>query len=546
MLGCFFLFDEEYHQLNRAIYTGVAFVENFHLLRGVGYFEAASKFNPLTHLWSLSVEEQFYIAFPLLAMGAVALGRRLEWVKANARCLGLVAIVLITLGSFALCLGTESTKHAFYWPWTRFWEISAGIVLAYAEIYYGFQLNRGIRQGLTWLGLAMVLWAFWGYDATIRTPGLFSLFAVLGAVFLIAAKPDAWVNRTLLSWKPVTFIGLISYSLYLWHWPLLSFSTIVWGEEPMPLILGGALVVSALIATIVFFTVERPLRYVSTEKSNKVVSGLLVGLVVTAIVSQAIDKTKGSAVVGVKLPPELETGLILKEVDKLPLCEMEGVSFQCTLPGKPPSMLVLGDSHAQQYVNKLQAISATTGKNIALIADGSYWSLENESPRKRNQTVCRKSGRSVMALSSVQVVLYIQKWGHEHYDESMLLGVGKEVSRLIKKYPDKRFILMEDNPWDATYNWRDHVNRWTLLSSVDDIEPACWTPSIKGQWNIANEIVRKRLPKKAEWLPMVQQLCPDLVCETLPYQDDNHLSPYYLRDHATWLDEVEAYLKSLS
>ncbi len=542
-LGWFFMFNGEYRELGKAVSSGAGFFENFELIKakGEGYFSLQAIRNPLTHLWSLSVEEQFYIVFPLLAMGAVALGRRLEWGKANARVLGLVAVVLITLGSFALCLGTESAKHAFYWPWTRFWEISAGIVLAYAEIVYGFHLNRGIRQGLTWLGLAMVLWAFWGYDATIRTPGLFSLFAVLGAVFLIAAKPDAWVNRTLLSWKPVTFIGLISYSLYLWHWPLLSFAQIVGGEMTNGYVLSLALVSSALVATVVFYLVEQPFRYVSVERSRVVVAMLLLGLVVTVGAGKILRLTQGLPDYGFRSQhPYLESHGIVKEVRKMPMCETDGVAYQCTKPGSAPVLLVIGDSHAQQYVNKLQDLSLKSGKNIALVASPSCWMVDDDSQGSTACVAARKTLRSVLNFSSVKGVLWIQKWGHRHYKEAALLGAGDALLKLKKRFPEKRFIVMEDNPWDESYNWRQRVLRFDVAKQS---QVANWPVPHGGIWEDANEKVKANLPDEIEWLEMVKVFCPRGVCRLIAFEDSNHLSPYYLRDHATWLDELGIFLQ---
>ena len=228
LCGWFVLTTEEYKSLGRHIYSSAAFYQNFRLLSDVDYFDLAANEKPLLHLWSLAIEEQFYIVFPIICT--------LVWsiFKRSASAIG-ICVLAITLGSFALCLNIGDNSQRFYFPLSRFWELGIGIIIAYAESFYQLNtknIDKNIRNSLSVLGLLMICMSFFFYDTQIKTPGLFSLLPTLGAALLIFANDDAVINRSLLSWKLMTFIGLISYSLYLWHWPLIAYLTIVMPKAP--------------------------------------------------------------------------------------------------------------------------------------------------------------------------------------------------------------------------------------------------------------------------------------------------------------------------
>lgn len=181
----------------------------------MGYFTTDALHQPLLHLWSLAIEEQFYIVFPIIC---AVLFKKWRSVK-------LLSIVTMTIviGSLVYCFTSgQGRDFNFYFPLTRFWEIGFGITLALAEKFYAFkptQIPQIGRHVLSAIGLGMIVIAMMTADVMTVHPGTFTLLPVLGAVALIASYPDALVNRYLLCLRPMTFVGLISYSLYLWHWP---------------------------------------------------------------------------------------------------------------------------------------------------------------------------------------------------------------------------------------------------------------------------------------------------------------------------------------
>jgi peptidoglycan/LPS O-acetylase OafA/YrhL len=268
LMGWFLLLPDEYRLLGRHLLAGSAFVSNLVLWRESGYFEAAAETKPLLHFWSLAVEEQFYLVWPAL-LGFVW-GRK--WNP-------LPAIVAIAAASFAHSLqaGTDDPTLAFYSPLSRFWELLSGGTLAYLARRRPQALRAPVTlQSL--FGLALLVMALALIHRDRPFPGWWALLPVAGTVLLISAGPDAWVNRHILSMRPLVWIGLISYPLYLWHWPLLTILSLT-KLEPTNLEKAAVLCLAFILAGLTFVAIEKPIR----KGSSWVGRLLLMNLVIFAI-----------------------------------------------------------------------------------------------------------------------------------------------------------------------------------------------------------------------------------------------------------------------
>lgn len=257
--GGFALLPDEFRQLGKHVAGGTGFVANFVLWGEAGYFDNAAQTKPLMHLWSLGIEEQFYLAWPFLL-----------WLGGKDRHYFLGIALAVAAASFGLNLaGIGSDPVAtFYAPQTRCWELMVGSLLAWATLYGRIQGGTAdaiagcLRSNLlSTAGLLLLATGFWRIDASQNYPGLWALIPTAGAACVIGAGPGAWINRVLLSNRVAVWVGLISFPLYLWHWPLLSFARIVAGEAPDLALRVAAVVLAIALAALTYALIERPIRF---------------------------------------------------------------------------------------------------------------------------------------------------------------------------------------------------------------------------------------------------------------------------------------------
>lgn len=253
--GWFELWPDEYLQFGKHMAGGIGFVTNWMLWGEAGYFDTASELKPLLHLWSLGIEEQYYLIYPVVVWAI--------WRWGGSLAAWLAGLALL---SFGLGVATVSSDPiaAFFLPQYRMWELLVGGLLALGghrqrATLAAIQAQHAGRLG--GFGLALVLVAALGFDAEIAFPGAWALGPVCGAVLMIAAGPDAWVNRRILGHPAMRFVGVISYPLYLWHWPLLAFTRVAGATEADTGPRLFAVALSFLLAWGTYRWVERPIRF---------------------------------------------------------------------------------------------------------------------------------------------------------------------------------------------------------------------------------------------------------------------------------------------
>jgi peptidoglycan/LPS O-acetylase OafA/YrhL len=349
------LFSIEFAQLGKHIAAGAGFVSNIVFYSEAGYFDYRSDTKPLLHLWSLGVEEQFYLAWPLVIVLAFRLFRRVD--------LFLVAVVLASFAANLVMTSADSAA-AFYLPWSRCWQLACGGLLA---IRPGAELSPASRHGLSAGGIAMIAAALFAVAAGERYPGWYALLPTLGAAALIAAGPMAAVNR-LLSTALMRGIGLISYPLYLWHWPLLTFATILDGPLPSRTVRAVLVLASVVLAVATYWFVERPLR--TSRKLMPIAAGLLAAMTVVGLAGYAAYVTRGLPARGIAKDAEPYISTMARS-ERIEECfdsvnRQEAGAWFCHLNqgGAAADTIVFGDSHAFALLPAFEAIANERKQDI--------------------------------------------------------------------------------------------------------------------------------------------------------------------------------------
>lgn len=363
--GWFALFASEYQQLGKHVAGGAGFISNFVLWKESGYFDSAADSKPLLHLWSLGIEEQFYIVWPALIF--VAWKRKLS-LRSTILCVAGVSFLI------NLFLINHDRAAAFYAPQARIWELMAGAFLAYEVLFskdcFDFRKNPNIWS---FVGTAFILLTTLFLTGKNAFPGWWALFPVAGAYFIIAAGPNGWINREILSNKVLVWFGLISFPLYLWHWPLLSFSNIIKAHNVSAYWRWISIGLSVLLAWLTYRFIEKPLRFAKNEKP---VTIFLIGaMILMAAVGKVCQK---------------QDGFTFRAAEKQSQTKSDDLNYSSLLAGwddcsfvsatiktnggckilkanKDVDTIVIGDSHAGHLAAGLKELFQNRENNIAIL-----------------------------------------------------------------------------------------------------------------------------------------------------------------------------------
>ena len=468
--GWFILLPADYKQLGKHMVAGAAFVSNFAFWSESGYFDSGSKFKPLLHLWSLGIEEQYYIFWPLIVL--IAWKRKINLFKV---CLVLLA-VSFAINVFAV---RSNAVAAFYSPLSRFWELLVGSVLAYTSLQTGkVAKSNNFNNWTAWVGVAILAIGVYFIHPERRFPGFWALFPTVSAYLLIKAGPKAWFNQYFLSHKLLVWIGLISFPLYLWHWPLLVFAEIKWGTLDLFTKL-SLMALSLLLSWLTYRFIERPIRFGNLiVDTKKVPIAICAVLLVTAILGGYTYQRDGF---DSRFPKFIQA--LLKNQPKLDEGWRTGAcildqghpssefSPNCVDKDKRPLLFLWGDSHAAALYPGLKHLQDTGAYSFGvaqrtgavcppIIGDERPWCNE----------INTDSFKLIKELKPEIVMMYAY-WSHGLDGKGGFAGLY-DLRKLdatvaeLKQIGVKKIILMGPSPYWRNSLPHNIVENWKKTKSV--------------------------------------------------------------------------------
>jgi len=443
------LLPEDLRDFGQSVFSIVLFASNFLFWSESGYFAQAAELKPLLHTWSLAIEEQYYLLFPmfLLAVKRLRTQPYLQWVWG------------LLIGSFAVSVWSvhQAPDAAFYLLPSRMWELLLGSVLA---MQMPRIQSRAVAELLAWIGLGLIGLAVFAFEAGMQFPGVAALAPCLGTALIITSGAQFQTSvARLLSLRVLVFVGLISYSLYLWHWPIIAFTKYYLGTPLTPATVVSVVVISALLSVFSWRYIEQPFRGTGARLSTTalfrsafavasvlVVCGLVYDLS-RGLPGRVPDAVASIAVIGKQRPVANDycgPGQAHNTFND-PRCQLLPESWE-------PSILIWGDSHANVLLPALrQSLQAIQRNAIYSVANGCAPLLSAQRIVQRRSdsagnVTCLEHNLAVFEAvqydEAIETVVFVARWGF--HAQGVEVPGRDGVSRFLQT-ADKRATSTEEN-----------------------------------------------------------------------------------------------------
>jgi peptidoglycan/LPS O-acetylase OafA/YrhL len=526
-LAGYFLLSTDFAKIGKHAAASSIFLANFSLLQESGYFDGNPEGKPLMHLWSLAVEEQFYLLWPLAILLLI------RWMNFTV-----ITAVMAAL-SFMVCIYLTKVDQsaAYFMPWSRGWELLVGVLAS----QWKFESNESTSNWIKWpaqiLGILLLIASFILIKADPTFPGFWALMPVIGATLLIKSG----CSKSPLANPLLVYIGKISYPVYLWHWPLLCIPFLfrISGSASLKFSL---LTLSMVLGFITYKILETPIR--SRPANSKLAATLCTAMALVGILGLVIWRSNGLAY---RYPDDVR--LLLENVRPIDSawrsqdCFLRWVdpagSFgdSCIEHGQGPLVALWGDSHAAALAEGLRRQAKAQGYRFAqLTSAGCPPFLGNSDPRVLN---CKGNNQIAFAklfAARPDTIVLVADWYlvddavRNNLTNSYQIDGLKRTIDQIRAQSSARIVIIGPPP-----SWLVPLPSAILLLSKERFGAALpvYTSQFLNQniQDVDNRTRRIALNLKVEYFPLKDLLCVEEKCRLhingteLTTYDHDHLSP---------------------
>ena len=512
------------------------FASNILFWRESGYFAAAAEEKPLLHTWSLAVEEQYYLLFPIFLI--------LAWRFGKNR----VFLMIVVMAAISLMLSEWGWRNKatanFYLAPTRAWELFAGSIAAFVVQKQGVQKNNF----LSLIGLAAIIFSIFFYDEATPFPSVYALAPVLGVVLLVLYADKETITAKLLSTKGFVGVGLISYSAYLWHQPFFAFSKVVWIDDE-PYVRSLLIWMTFPIAYLSWRYVEQPFRDKQKFTSSKILLLFSSCLTLTILAGLAGHFSGGF--------PSRHTETLHYQVTQTPAkrfndeClerypEFSSLNTCRSSSFNEPTIALIGDSHSYAlYESMTTSFAQETVINLGV---WSCYPFVNEEHLERDDCSDKQALLSSFLQNNPQIhTLYlVGYWGYLASGGFAKEGIGWRLHDNISDLDVDSFLT---NAADFLTDLAPHSRRTFLIEDVPDLN---FSPvrcgdvgmprfrNARCSMRVEDYIERKRQVEQlinslisdfpsVSYVPTQELFCDKTVCNALSngeilYYDGDHVS----------------------
>lgn len=559
LMGYCFLLPHEWSNLGKHIALGSMFVANYNLFYEVNYFNVSADLKPLLHLWSLGVEEQFYFLYPILLAWC--------WKKKKNLFKFILPIILISFVWNVLRV-VKHPDEIFFLPHARFWQLMMGGLLALTPSQrYKKQPEIQSILGLVFFVIALVF-----INSKSYFPGWWAILPTMGAVLVISAGNETWVNKNIFGHKIMNYIGLISYPLYLWHWPLLSFSQIIYkGESPLEVKV-VMIAISVILSILTYHLIESPVKKLTFFKKKRLSIFLLIGLSAFALIGvlqfygvfKSYSSTLGVSFISDAVNDWDFPGRTKKIKGKIASYYEQGENKSVTL--------FLGDSNMEQYYPRMDYLLSEypdKARKIIFFTTGGCPPIPHVRDHRPKMASCPQVVEKALEMANkkeIHTIVIAASWlGYFNYDgDEYVIRAGSEflplkypgpgyqrslskLEEILQRFHDqgKKIILILNIPRGLEYHPKSMLERNFSFEPFKVIQTQFDLKRFLNENGAIYEDLKKLGERtKTEVINPLDILCHDDICDTTTrdgapiYIDTHHLRAKFVREHIKFLDKA--------